>query len=342
MAHKYTHFIPQNIAPKGAERIIVCDSKGTEVCSIPLGTMAQPTKEKLYSFGLVSDIHLWSTERDYKPNAKFDNALTYFESQGCSFCCISGDLTQTGFYVRTNDNDPSTQDWSEAQLAKYKEICDKHSIPVYEIAGNHESYYSMPLSDTIEGNKLWETYTGINELHYCFEHQDDVFIFCGQPRGSTPMTDEAFDFLSNTLEANRNRRCFIFIHPQFTNDSGNALGAYTSNQYLDSWGKATAFKNLLNEYKNAILFHGHSHFMFECQEFDECANYTNKNGFHSVHVPSLGRTRKITMDYAMLGSQGYIVDVYDDCIVLNGMAFDYTDATKVVPVPLGTFKIDTT
>ena len=338
--YKYSHFIPQNIAPKGAERIAVYNGNGDVVCTIPLGRMTHPSKQKLYSFGLVSDIHLWSTERDYKPNVKFDNALTYFENTGCAFCCVSGDLTQTGFYIRTNENDASTQYWDEAQFAKYKEICGKHpNLPVYEIAGNHESYYSMPLSDAIKGNKLWETYTDINELHYYFEYQNDVFIFCGQPRGSTPMTDEAFDFLSDTLEANSNKRCFIFIHPQFTNDSGNALGAYTSNQYLDSWGKATEFKELLNKYKNAILFHGHSHFMFECQEFDESANYTNKNGFHSVHIPSLGRTRYITMEYAMLRSQGYIVDVYDDYIVLNGMDFNYTD-TITVPVPLGIFKID--
>jgi hypothetical protein len=37
-------------------------------------------------------------------------------------------------------------------------------------------------------------------------------------------------------------------------------------------------------------------------------------------------------------SQGYIVDVYDNCIVLNGLSFSGTNAT---PVPLGTFKIDT-
>lgn len=36
-------------------------------------------------------------------------------------------------------------------------------------------------------------------------------------------------------------------------------------------------------------------------------------------------------------SQGYIVDVYDDCIVLNGM-----DLINNEYVPLGIFKIDTT
>ena len=43
------------------------------------------------------------------------------------------------------------------------------------------------------------------------------------------------------------------------------------------------------------------------------------------------------MNYAPSESQGYIVDVYKDCIVLNGM-----DLVNNKPVPLGTFKIDTT
>jgi hypothetical protein len=35
-------------------------------------------------------------------------------------------------------------------------------------------------------------------------------------------------------------------------------------------------------------------------------------------------------------SQGYIVDVYDDCIVLNGWDF-----IENKPIPLGTYKIET-
>ena len=35
-------------------------------------------------------------------------------------------------------------------------------------------------------------------------------------------------------------------------------------------------------------------------------------------------------------AQGYIADVYDDCIVLNGMDF-----VTETPVPLGVYKIDT-
>ena len=58
MAYKYEHFIPQNIAPNGAKKIGVYKSNGDKVCTIPLGRLAPATKQKLYSFGLISDTHI--------------------------------------------------------------------------------------------------------------------------------------------------------------------------------------------------------------------------------------------------------------------------------------------
>ena len=99
MAYKYKHFIPQNTAPSGAKRIGVYNAKGEKVYNIPLGRLAPTTKEKLYSFGLVSDIHLYPISAvAWTPEVKFDNALSYFESMGCSFCVHCGDITQTGFF----------------------------------------------------------------------------------------------------------------------------------------------------------------------------------------------------------------------------------------------------
>lgn len=337
--YKYSHFIPQNIAPKGAEQIGVYDADGNKVYAIALGKMTPHSGEPLYSFGLVSDIHLWTSDLEWKGNTKFDNALSYFENYGCAFCCVCGDLTQTGFYRRTVESDASTTYFDEGQLAKYKEICDKHSIPVYEMAGNHESYYSMPIKDNLT---KWGEYTGKNVLHYAVEHQNDIFIFCGQPRGSDGMTEEAFTFLSNTLSANSDKRCFVFVHPIWKDDSGDVNGLYATSgnggATLSLWGKGTDLKNLLKQYPKAVLFHGHTHIKFEEQVKEKTLNYTNKNGFHSVHIPSLSRPRDVinnTLVYAPSESQGYIVDVYDDCIVLNGMDFINNE-----PVPLGTFRID--
>lgn len=333
--YRYKHFISENIAPKGVKQIGVYDSNGNRVTGISLGKLKHPIDTKSYSFGLVSDTHLWGTEPSWKANTKFDNVLSYFEKQGCVFCCVGGDLTQTGFYRRTVESDANTTYLDEGQFAKYKEICDKHVIPVYEIAGNHESYYSMPITDNLD---KWSTYTGKNVLAYAISQDNDLFILVGQPRGNLPMTDMDLQWLYETLENNRNKRCFIFVHPHIS--SGNPLGAYTSNNFFVGWGtKTTAFKNLLSHYKNTILFHGHSHFIFECQEYDEIANYSDNDGFKSIHIPSLSRPCDIvdgvrtTQDGK---SQGYIVDVYANYIVLNGIDF----ITEEI-VPLGCFKINT-
>lgn len=330
MAYKYKHFIPQNTAPIGAESIEVYDDNGNTVYCIPLGRLTPFNGEKLYSFGLVSDVHLHQTTPAWQANNKLDAALSYFEEKNCSFVVQCGDLVNEGFYLNING---STQ-YNTGQWDMFKTIRQKHSLPIYGICGNHESYGKAVTNNLTE----LETYTG-NGLYFSVLQGNDVFIFVGQPANVTPMSDEALQWLYATLEDNRNKRCFVFVHPHIS--SGNALGAYTSNNLFGGWGtKTTAFKNLLCHYKNTILFHGHSHFMFECQEDDAIATYTEKDGFRSVHVPSLTRPCAIingTRTYQDTKSQGFIVDVYDDCIVLNGVDFVSNE-----PVPLGVYKINTT
>lgn len=344
MAYTYTHFIQKNIAPKGATRIGVYDSNGNKVCTIPLGGLTPPNAEPLYSFGIVSDIHLYKTATNWDGNGKFDRALTYFENQGCAMCIVSGDLTQTGLY---DEQTGGGYVLNEAQFAKYKEITDKHTIPVYEIMGNHESYYGQPITNNL--GKM-ETYTGKDVLSYTVAQGDDLFVLCGQPRDTTVMSDEDFTWLGATLEANTDKRCFVFIHSHIDDnveggveDSGNPAFA-RENSIFGYWGanKTANFINLMKRYPNLILFHGHTHIMFEAQEFDKDANYSEENGFKSVHVPSCGSPRKLiskdgTWQAAESESQGYIVDVYEDCIVLNGM-----DLIENEYVPVGVYKIETT
>lgn len=364
MAYKYKHFIPQNIAPTGAKCIAVYDNNGKKLGTIPLGGLTPPATEPLYSFGLVSDIHLWKfdTSTYSHSNSKFDKALSHFESKNCAFCVVSGDLTVTGFYLRTDESTAGTEYIDEGQFSAYMDICDSHSIPVYGLCGNHESFYGMPIANNLD--KLG-TYTGRRTLSYTVEQGNDLFILCGQPRDVWVMSDEDFQWLGETLEANKNKRCFVFVHAYIEEDSGDPLDV-RENSIFEYWGatKRNAFVNLLSKYPNVILFHGHSHMKFELQEVDANANYTEKNGFKSVNASSLASPRDIEYSYNKDGvitkttvpdasgklgtltkvaakgdgsaSQGYIVDVYDDCIVLNGMDFIGNK-----PIPLGVYKIDT-
>ena len=339
MVYVYRHFIPQNAAPKGAKNIGVY--KGEEkICTIPLGTLTPKEGTPLYFFGLLSDIHLFDNIYvAWQPNPKFDNALTYFENQECVFCVVTGDLTQTGFYAEKTIDGVTTQVLDTAQMQVYKNICDKHTIPVYELAGNHESYYGKPI---IENMALWEEYTGKSTLFYTVEQENDLLILIGQPRDSWVMRDEDLQLLYETLENNRNRRCFVFVHSYIEDDSGDPLDI-PANSIFQMWGttKTNVFISLLKHYKNTVLFHGHSHTKYQSQMYDVKANYTEINGFKSVHVSSCGIPRTInpetgTMQGDDSASQGYTVNVYADCIVLNG--WNLIDNEYI---PLGVFKIET-
>lgn len=333
MPYVYRHFIAQNTAPAGATKIGVYDAAGKKVCAIPLGGLTPPNKEPLYSFGLISDMHIYPIAAvAWTPEVKFNNALTYFESKNCAFCVQCGDFTQSGLYLNYGDTTIDLR-----QFEKYKEICDAHTIPVYDLCGNHESIQGIPITNNLTELKQ---YTG-NDLYYSVSYGNDLFILLGQPNYNKVMSDDALQWLSETLEENRNKRCFVFIHPYIEEDSGDPLDFRENSVFVD-WGttKTNAFMNVMRNYENAILFHGHSHTKFECQQYDINANYTERNGFKSVHVPSLGKPRDINPETGATpednyASQGYIVDVYDDCIVLNGWDF-----VGNAPVVLGVYKIN--
>lgn len=371
MAYKYTHFIPQNIAPPGAKRIGVYDGDDKKICSIPLGGLTPPSAEPLYSFGLISDTHTFMSATNWDGNTKLDNALTYFENRNMAMVIGCGDFCQTGFYRKNESSSDITLDdgtvispggtwFDDSQMTTYQGIRAKHTISVFELFGNHENYANKNITLHLD---LAKEYTGIPATAYTVSSNpatdevtgttvrpnrqvsavgDDLFILCGQPSGSYVMSDDDFSWLAATLEANKDRRCFIFVHAYIEEDSGDPCDV-RENSIFDLWGtsKKTAFMNLLKQYPNVVLFHGHSHMKFQYQEYDVNANYTERNGFKSVHVPSLGVPRDINFEtnksqddwYA---SQGYIVDVHEDHIVLNGM--DFVAGTCV---PLGVYRIHT-
>jgi hypothetical protein len=214
-------------------------------------------------------------------------------------------------------------------------------------------YTKTPLYYTISSNPTTETTLTENGIYVInnggniYENiGDDVFIFFGQP---SPTANSAWngqiDWLEETLEANKNKRCFVFEHLTLNNDSGNPENVH--NAY---WG---AFEDrlvsILSKYKNSILFHGHSHMQFQEQTKVAYANYSTRRGFKSVHIPSTSYTRYMVdkdgngkwnsgdKDSITDGSQGHICDEYENHIVLKGYDFQTNDF-----VPIAQYCIDTT
>lgn len=315
---KYASLIKQNTAPESAKYIGVYDASGMQIGRVKLGALTFPDMgEKLYSFGAVSDIHLTAQTAE----ADFQKALIYFnEVEKVDFVCICGDLSNYG---------------AAAEHECYKRLVETHSpnTPVYECTGNHDVY-------AVAGGTIG-AYTG-HDLYYTFTKCEDVFIMFGvYGDGQTGelFTAEQLQWLYETLEANRNKRCFVFQHCLRFDGSGKPYSGTPTGNLLNS-DKGKVFQTLMEHYTNAVWCHGHSHMDFDSQEDCSYANYDRLHGCHSVHIPSLALPR----DYAdneyvakYAESEGYVVDVYHGYIVLRGRNF-ITDKF----LPIATYKINTT
>ena len=326
--YKYKHFIPENIAPSGATKIGVYDGNGNKVCNIPLGRLKPPTQSKLYSFMAISDVHVqYDTATE-----DLQRALIYAENN-CDFTCICGDLTQSG---------------TDAHLTQYKNIVSTYTKPIYATGGNHESIPADMTYDRLvqfTGQPMYYSFTKGNDVFIMLSHYGAYHDGNGGWLSSEFVSIEELQWLYETLEANRNKRCFIFNHVlPYEDGVGDANRYYGGGQWrTQDGGVGQAFINLLKHYKNTVLFHGHSHLRFKLQEVDKKANYSSKVGYRSVHIPSLAVPRDRINDstqYIYAESEGYIVDVYDDYFILNGRDFVDNDADGHI-LPIATYKIDT-
>lgn len=318
---KYEDLISQNIAPKGVKRIGVYDLKGKRVGCFGVGNLAfSKADKKLYSFGEIADVHYQSSTAP----EDFQRALLYFNNT-VDFVCVNADLTNSGY---------------AEQLAEYKECVDTYAeVPIFAIAGNHETYGGLDIPNVIE------TYTG-KPFYYSFEKGNDVFIMLGIKDEYELFTQDELQWFYETLEANRNRRCFVHMHV-FTGKEkevvcGNPNGLY--HNYC--WGHPTqtlVFESLMKHYTNAIHFHAHSHFRYNMQTKDcEYTNVDKSNGYWSIHTPSIAVLREDingdgTIEYYNAGSEGYVVDVYENGIHLRGRDF-----VKGEFLPIASYWLDTT
>jgi hypothetical protein len=264
-------------------------------------------------------------------------------------------------------------------MLNYKETIDQYAIPIFEIFGNHENYWGCNITDNLASNheNYWgcnitdnlaraKELTRIPATAYTVSSapnsdkivgttdrpnryapvEDDLYILCGQSTSGGVMSADDYDWLVNMLSKNTDRRCFVVVHSYMEEDSGDPLD-YRENSIFGTWNKTAEFVALLKQYPNVILFHGHSHIKFKYQKDDTNANYATVKGYKSVHVPSLGMPRDIVPDAAngkytpedFKSSQAYRMDVYEDCIVLNGLEFGTTGVPSVEV--LGTLKINT-
>lgn len=341
---KYEHFIAQNIATVGAERIGVYDSNGKRIGGAGLQSLALPTtQQKQYSFLCASDCHIDGSSESVDSQADFIRAIKYAENDlSIIFTCLCGDVVDHSgggnYFFQT-----------------YQNLKNKYATkPVYAITGNHESNNGGTVTHADES--VVQQYYG-NPLYYSFVHGDDVFIMLGTYgwSGSYPLfkkdgdVETELNWLQSQLEANRDKRCFVFFHvlSSLEGDSGEPYANFYGSDLFDKYDsehdkQRERFLSMLRHYKNVIWFHSHSHARFQLQEISKVTNYSEQLGYRSVHIPSLCKPTKM-VDANGVGvqdtaeSQGYVVDVYPDGIHLRGRDF-----VKGEFLPIASYWLDTT
>ena len=201
----------------------------------------------------------------------------------------------------------------------YKNIVDNYTTKdIYEVTGNHEASSGYLAMDAMQ------PYTG-EDLYYSFTNGDDVYIMVGMydVHDGAEFSEEEIQWLYETLETNRNKRCFVFFHLFPSDGSGDAVDMDVAGELMNNI-QGEVFYNLMSHYSNVTWFHGHSHQSFVIQETNEMNTYDKIFGSHSVHIPSLAYPKNITNGGLVNnynGSEGYVVDVYENDIVLKGRDF---------------------
>lgn len=337
-----------------------------------------PIEKALYRFGVLSDVHIRAdgyggTEGDkHHSISDYERALEFYKNNGVDFICIDGDIVANS---RTQyvDEQESVDEWA-AEVTKFAEISNTftaaENIPIYATTGNHdaniwgystsnESYGLSALVTTTDGTyngtktaeEIWTELVG-RGIRFVFEQGDDVFIFLpmyfwnyvNMYRNGAGSEEE---WIKEQLATYKDKRVFMFFHLPLNDTYDDNASGMSSTQ---ATGRVAALRPLLNSYPNVIYFSGHSHYNLwrEGGVKDDGTPYVNPNTYQSgdsmtmIHCPSCAYIRP-TDDYTSEdghGSQGLMVDVFADRVIIKGI--DFTEGNGGAFIPKATYVINNT
>lgn len=287
---------------KGATMPDVQNSEHLSDCilSIQSGGGDIPLGNKLYTFGVLSDIHLRSDNYNHGID-DFNRAIPCLQNLGAEFVCIAGDLGHAG----TDD-----------ELVLYQNALNTYaSIPFHIIRGNHDVKFT---------EQNWITYTGFASNHG-FIYNGDVFLFLSRDISTdmgntqaTPYTN-GLTWIKERLERYKGSRIFLFCHYPPSGYSGLVDGQYYG--FSSASTEDDELVGAIMQTKNVILFTGHTHYKFQVEETYDNINIYRFNASKSafIHVPSCAYPRNATSGVEEALSQGYLIDVYENGVIIDGI-----------------------
>lgn len=333
--------------------------------------VSEPFEKVLYRFGVLSDIHLCvtghgTTTDSHHSITDYMRALEFYENHGADFICIDGDIVANSRTQYVNEQ-ASVDEWA-AELQEFAHLNTLADIPIYATTGNHDAnIWGYSTADeslglnalvtttdgTYDGTKtaeeIWTELVG-RGIRFVFEQGEDVFIFLpmyfwnyvNMYRRGTGSEEE---WIIEQLETYKDKRVFLFFHIPLNDTYDDNASGMSSTQ---ATGRVATLRPLLNSYPNVIWFSGHSHYNLwrEGGAKDDGTEYVNPNIYQSgesmtmVHVPSCAYIRP-TDDYSSEdghGSQGLLVDVFEDRVLVRGV--DFTEGNGGAFIPKATYVIN--
>lgn len=335
------------------------NSAAAAVYDIPQSKqLSVDTDDALYTFGAISDPQL-ANDSYGSGSYPYDEvhlaaALETLAKRGVDFTISSGDTV----------NDQNGNATYAAEFKRYQRILadSSYANPIYEANGNHDvgtvwnkngGYYNdnTPFvkgtginsvkSDIAAGKPYFEVTEPTTGDHFIFMALEGGFY---TDRG-TQFSTAQLDWLEGLLKKYRDDGKNIFII-EHGNIAGWGAGDKESAPYYYDLGlnKSSAdvarFIKLMETYKDCVVISGHTHLELSAQY-----NYSDNGGTSAVtiHNSAIGGVRRLvngSVDRtAVKGlSEGYIVEVYEDCVLFNGTNMYYNEIMPQCSyiVPMGT------
>ena len=280
-----------------------------------------------YKLGIISDAHSGYTNGTAHLAAALKNLhdLGAQEIVSCGDSAVNGTVGEWQDYVNVIEASP----YSRAQ--------------VHECNGNHDGV--APQLTTFKQYSNNGALSGGNP-YFAIDLFGDRFIFMALDKAITPNTAECFSDAQMTwLEGelaehyNKNKNVWIVVHALFqkwgSGDNPSKPG-YTGG-LNDSYTNHDRLKQLLIQYSNCIILHGHSHIQLEDRDRDD-GKYglvvyappgENSGGCHNIHVPSVTAQKffsapgSLQVQWDLGESQCWLCEVYSNKIVFRGI-YAYT------------------
>ena len=305
--------------------------------------------DALYTFGAISDAQLANDSygSNSYPNDEEHllNTLNTMANRDVDFIVSSGDTV----------NDQNGKQTYSAEYKRYQQILadSLYSKPIYEALGNHDvgtvwdkngNYYNDN-APFVKATGLDSNAETINAGKPYFEVTEPVtgdhFIFMALEGGfytnkGTQFSNAQLDWLEGLLKKYSTDGKNIFIIEHANIEGWGSGDKATAPFYYDLGLNKNAsdvqrFIKLMETYKECVIITGHTHLELSAQY-----NYSDNNGTSAVmmHNSAVGGVRRLvngTIDRTAVSglSEGYLVEVYEDCIIFNGMN---TSSDRIMPL----------